>query len=74
MKKNQQLISKNQRWKLIFLITIAALLVGLAFNYPVHSADMDRDIQRLLFGRFVCLASLCGIGLVGGISRHETST
>ncbi len=48
--KNQQLISKNQRWKLIFLITIAALLVGLAFNYPVHSADMDRDIQRLLFG------------------------
>ncbi len=48
--KNQKLISKNQRWKLIFLMTIAALFVGLAFSYPVHSAEMARDIQRLLFG------------------------
>jgi phosphate/sulfate permease len=48
--KNKKRISKNQRWKLIFLITIAALLIGLTFSYPIHSADMARDIQRLLFG------------------------
>ncbi|VAW49749.1 hypothetical protein MNBD_GAMMA04-1432 [hydrothermal vent metagenome] len=48
--KNRQILSKNQRWKIIFLLTITALLIGLAFNTPVYSEDMARDIQRLLFG------------------------
>jgi len=48
--KNKQILSKNQRWKIIFLITSTALLIGLAFSAPIHSDDMARDIQRLLLG------------------------
>ncbi len=48
--KNRQLLSKNQRWKIIVLMTLSALAVGVAFSYPVHSINLAQDIQQLLFG------------------------
>ena len=46
--KNRELLSKNKRWKIIFLMTISALSIGIFFSYPVHSANLAYDIQRLL--------------------------
>ncbi len=46
--KNRELLSKNKRWKIIFLMTLSALSIGIFFSYPVHSANLAYDIQRLL--------------------------
>ncbi|HIE39844.1 MAG TPA: hypothetical protein EYP76_00235 [Thiomicrorhabdus sp.] len=46
--KNRELLSKNKRWKIIFLMTLSALAIGILFSYPVHSANLAYDIQRLL--------------------------
>lgn len=48
--KNRELLSKNKRWKIIFLMTLSALSIGIFFSYPVHSTNLAHDIQRLLFG------------------------
>ena len=53
--KNLVVMSKNQRWKVIFSLTITAVIIGVIFSAPVNSDNLPRDIQSLLMGVLIAL-------------------
>ncbi len=48
--KNKRLISKAERWKIIALMTLVALVIGIIFSFPVYSEHLMQDSQALLLG------------------------
>ncbi|GKT12677.1 MAG: hypothetical protein ISEC1_P1656 [Thiomicrorhabdus sp.] len=55
--KNLQVMSKNQRWKIISLLTITAIIVGLIFSIPINSSNLTQDMMSLLMGVMIALPS-----------------
>ena len=55
--KNREIISKNDRWKIIFLLTVSAIVIGLVFSAPIHSTNLNQDLMNLLMGVLIALPS-----------------